>query len=231
MTFDKGRTVDSADGLHNADHPKYGLHAFNTSVQYDDPEGGPVFTDTDLGYRADVLSAPDPSVVRGFWQSEKYFLPISDQLRQELTLRESVPREVQSLASRMLGTNSVAVHVRRGDYMTPDNLAFRGIMPPEYYERGLSYIASRTGAMKIFIFSDDVEWCRQNLIGQIASTGNSFHDMWLMGRCRHAVIANSTFSWWAAWLAEAKQGRIVVAPRSGLLPRSSTPEQSFLQNG
>jgi hypothetical protein len=116
---------------------------------------------------------------------------------------------------------SISIHVRRGDYVTLAAASeFHGLMGPDYYKAGAEAILrGKNETPSFFVFSDDPEWCKENikLPGEITyidwNTGkNSFEDMRLMSNCKHHVIANSSFSWWGAWLNPSKE-KIVVAPK------------------
>jgi hypothetical protein len=107
------------------------------------------------------------------------------------------------------------MHVRRGDYVTLKNAGeFHGLCSVEYYHAALKSIDAKEGA-EIFMFSDDIEWCRQNLKFDLPVTyvNNAFHpvwDMYLMSLCSHNIIANSSFSWWAAWLNTNPEKKVIA---------------------
>jgi len=186
----------------------------------------------------------DPQILRlggdcyldGFWQSPKYFDDVADLIRKEFTVTvEPDPqnREIADLISRSV---SVSVHLRRGDYVSNATAAaYHGVTPVVYYQKAMAQIASRVERTHFFIFSDDPEWARQNLTGPEPMTfvnhngpGKGYEDLRLMKLCRHHVLANSSFSWWGAWLATDPE-KIVVAPKkwfgqeidtSDLIPQS-----------
>jgi len=128
-----------------------------------------------------------------------------------------------ALAKQIDLSASVALHIRRGDYVSLVSAArFHGALPLSYYMAAVARVRECVVEPKFFVFSDDQEWCRDNLqLGDSATfvghnTGSdSWQDLVLMGRCRHHVIANSSFSWWGAWLADQRWGvpqRLVIAP-------------------
>ncbi len=168
---------------------------------------------------ARFFSAPDDTYLNGLWHSERYFEAHADEVRARLAFVPPLEGTNAELARRIEAAVSVALHVRRGDYVTePETRAVAGVLDERWYRRALDVVAARAGDAEVFVFSDEPEWCRANLdLGRPATfvTGNAgpaaFEDLRLMSRCRHHVIANSTFSWWGAWLGE-RPGSVVVAP-------------------
>ncbi len=155
--------------------------------------------------------------VRGFWQSERYFCEIESVLRKELCLRTELPRMAQDLIPNMRASSSVAVHVRHGDNATPT--AALGMLPRAYYEEAMRAVSQLVTDPVFYVFSDDVAWAAEYLghagrfvyVSRVEKVRSST-DQFLMSCCRHHIIANSTFSWWGAWLGK-KDGQIVFAPR------------------
>lgn len=156
----------------------------------------------------------------GYWQSEKYFLDAAETVRADFTFTQPLSSPNAALADKIDGTAAVSLHVRRGDYaLDPRTKANHGLCSLEYYRAAISYIAERVGHPEFFVFSDDVEWTRANLKIDFPCTyvdhnqaSESYNDMRLMSLCRHHIIANSSFSWWGAWL-RPRPDKIVVAPR------------------
>lgn len=168
-----------------------------------------------------LLTIGDDTYLEGYWQSEKYFSDIAGEIRAELSLRTPPPRETLALGERLASQPSVAVHVRRGDYLTRptavEKFARCGL---NYYERAFALIGERIGDARFFIFSDEPDWVREHFpkspsvtVMKGAPAGCEQLDLWLMTQCRHHVIANSSFSWWGAWLC-AHPEKIVIAPRT-----------------
>jgi len=155
----------------------------------------------------------------GYWQSERYFAAIADQLRRELTPGDAAPAEVRELEAAIRGAESVGVHVRRGDYVTEARTAaFHGTCEPDYYRAAAERVREVAGQPHFFVFSDDPGWVRAHLAFLGPSTvigpggrARPHDDMRLLSLCRHAIIANSSFSWWGAWLTD-RPGKRVVAP-------------------
>jgi hypothetical protein len=150
-----------------------------------------------LGLRGEVY-------LYGFWQSWRYFAALADRLRHGLTGGgESDP-------------GTVAVHVRRGDYLEPANRAIFGVCEPDYYRAALALMRARLDRPHFHVFSDDPTWCRATFRDPdvvVASTPDRdpAADLLAMARCRHHVLANSSFGWWGAWLG-ARADSIVIAP-------------------
>ncbi|HXC04906.1 MAG TPA: alpha-1,2-fucosyltransferase [Bacteroidia bacterium] len=156
----------------------------------------------------------------GYWQSETYFKPVADKISGQYNLQALPDNRNKELEQTLLQCESVAIHVRRKDYMkTPEILAFHGVLPASYYQEAVRIMEEKHKNIRLFIFSDDAEWTQQNLKFDLPvsyinhNTGNnSYLDLWLMSRCKHQVTANSSFSWWAAWLNPNPQ-KTVIAPR------------------
>jgi hypothetical protein len=149
----------------------------------------------------------------GFWQSWKYFDDIAPTIRGRL----KIPPRNSELAHRMEKTgDAVAVHVRRGDYLTGQRLAMFGVCEPSYYAAAMALMRSRLAKSRFYVFSDDPLWCHAHLADAdvtIVSVdgGDAADDLAAMAHCRHRIIANSSLSWWGAWLGDG-DGAITVAP-------------------
>jgi hypothetical protein len=176
----------------------------------------------------EVLQAPDNTYLRGYWQNTTYFEAAESLLRQDFTFRPAIVEldagPVQEIQASQLP--SVSLHVRRGDYVTDSGVRERmGTLEPDYYRRAVEALATGIGNVRLFVFTDDPDWCSANLqLGQETTVIGATRDegqrwaslMYLMTRCDHHVLANSSFSWWGAWL-NASPAKIVVAPRPWLL--------------
>jgi hypothetical protein len=154
----------------------------------------------------------------GFWQCVQYLQGIEDLLRQELRLKAPPLGRTAEYAEELAPGDSVAIHVRRGDYVTAGPSGF-GALPISYYERAVRELAHEVPALRLYVFSDDPEWTRAHLHLSHPTTvisrdvdRSACEDLWLMSRCRHHIIANSSFSWWGAWLGRTSR-QIVYAPR------------------
>jgi hypothetical protein len=156
--------------------------------------------------------------LKGGWQSYKYFSLYNEIIKSTFKLKESITASFINSAD--LFSNSVGVHIRRGDYLRKKIiLDWHGVMDSSYYKRGFDEIAKRGNIGKVFYFSDDPLWVEKELVpimpGQIISSANSsghLEDFYLMQHCSHNIIANSSFSWWAAYL-NPNPDKMVVAPQ------------------
>ncbi len=185
-----------------------------------------------FGYNSSVNDAKADSYLLGFWQSEKYFADIRQALLRELTpLAPPSPLDSQLLREMEPG-DAICVHVRRGDYISSSSASsFHGVCSLDYYERAIKHVIERVAAPNLFIFSDDPEWTRANLdihgcparYVNHNTAPDAFQDLRLMNHCKHHVIANSSFSWWGAWLC-THPGQIVVAPAQWFLADRPTPD-------
>lgn len=152
---------------------------------------------------------------RGYWQSYKYFEPIAELVKAQFTFPELTDKKNLDLVKRINNQQSVSLHVRRGDYI--DHPLLGNICTLSYYQNALSLVNKKIENPLIIVFSNDINWCKSNLKLIDAeyvdwnSGKNSFKDMQLMSLCDHNIIANSSFSWWGAWL-NTNPNKIVVAP-------------------
>lgn len=142
--------------------------------------------------------------VFGYWQDERYFADIEETLREELCFKRQLTAENQLLAKQMQVEDSVAVHVRRVEYDCALGL--------DYYDRAIPKMLEQVPNAKLYCFSDDPDWCRANLLPKYSmilidnSALPAIEDFQLMTNCRHFITANSSFSWWAAWLGRSSKG-------------------------
>lgn len=175
--------------------------------------------------RSQTLKARPGSRLNGYWQSERHFAHIRQHLLAEFTLKAAPSPYVASMADRIRGAaHSTSVHFRRGDYVSnPSAAEFHGVCPDSYYQNALAELRrTATATPELFVFTDDPQWVSQHaqlppgrvLVDCTRST--SAEDIWLMSLCRHHIIANSSFSWWGAWLGDQQQG-VTIAPRRWLL--------------
>jgi hypothetical protein len=157
--------------------------------------------------------------LQGYFQSERYFQPIKDVIRQELTFRNPMPANVQELAAQMRREASVSVHIRRGDYKNAETLRMHGMLPLSYYDEAVKGLQNDLPSPHFYIFTDDSRWVKENLDLPGATlvsgpvTHTHFEDLYLMQQCRHNIIANSSFSWWGAWLNDSPEKK-VIAPKN-----------------
>lgn len=170
-----------------------------------------------VGFEPHLMHLKGNVYLDGYFQSEKYFGKEADVIRRELTLKHPLSEKAAHLQNDIVAQeHAVSLHVRRGDYVNhPD---FGGIADRQYYSRAISEIQTLVENPKFYVFSDDIDWCRENLslpegAVYVSNSGLKDHEeMVLMSTCKHHIIANSTFSWWAAWL-NSNPTKIVIAPK------------------
>lgn len=166
----------------------------------------------------DALNKKGDCYYEGSWQNESYFKEYSDVIRQAFTFKQPLGAQNDALLREIESSESVSIHVRRGDYLNDPN--YQGICDLPYYKNAIAYISDRIVKPHFFIFSNDAPWCQKNIaplcneymIVDWNGGAKSWADMELMSLCKHNIIAHSSFSWWGAWLNENKN-KIVVSPR------------------
>jgi hypothetical protein len=167
-----------------------------------------------------ILKTPKDVYMHGYWQSEKYFAEIQELIRHEFTVKYEQDAPNRSMAKEIANVDSVSIHVRRGDYVSdPKTNRFHGTCDLDYYFRSVEFIAEKVPSIQFFVFSDDPEWVTGNLKLRYPSTvvtlngpSKGYEDLRLMSMCRHNIIANSSFSWWGAWL-NPNPDKLVLGPR------------------
>ncbi len=171
-------------------------------------------------YWPEINDVPQNCYLDGYWQSDKYFQGVSSVIRKDFTFKSPLADRNAEIAEHISQLNSVSLHIRRGDYATdPNTNATHGLCSLDYYREAVQYVADRIKQPYIFVFSDDIVWVKDNLKMDLPCQyidhnhgTESYNDMRLMSMCRHHIIANSSFSWWGAWLNPSKE-KIVVAPQ------------------
>ncbi|WP_334188945.1 alpha-1,2-fucosyltransferase [Noviherbaspirillum sp.] len=157
----------------------------------------------------------------GYWQSPKYFSDLCGPLRRYFRFKQPLSEDNAVWIDKINNVDSVSVHIRRNDYVkNPATLAKHGICTEAYYRSSIDFVAERVAEPVFFIFSDDVRWARENIrfdfphefVCNNAGTA-SYNDMRLMSSCKHHIIANSSFSWWGAWLSHPADEKIVISPQ------------------
>lgn len=189
--------------------------------------GTQIFKEASFAYDERIRRLQAPVRLEGYFQSERYFAEVAEQIRHDFTPRADLLAEIDALTLRLVPTEpSVSLHVRRGDYTSPAVMAVHRSMDAAYYDRALNLVAERTGGnLPICVFTDDPVWVRANLVlpGQVRfiseHTRTALQDMILMSRCTHHITANSSFSWWGAWL-DPRPDKVVVTPKQWFQPSS-----------
>lgn len=182
--------------------------------------GKKIVVEPHFHYWKNFVDLLDDVYLLGYWQSEKYFSNVKSLLRKEFEYCLAMPLVNEKIATQMNAVNSVSVHVRRGDYVTSKSVhRMHGVCSLGYYIDSINYISERVTNPVFYFFSDDIEWARNNigirqrhLFIDYNYGENSYNDMRLMALCKHNIIANSSFSWWGAWLNINKE-KIVIAPK------------------
>lgn len=166
------------------------------------------------------VTTKDDAFYDGYWQNEKNFLPIRDKVLKAFTFPPFENERNIELAKLIASKVTVSCHVRRGDYLKEPVYA---VCTEDYYKKAITEINNLVSPELYCVFSDDIQWCKDNLINVIGDNKeiifvdwnkgeNSFRDMQLMSLCNHNIIANSSFSWWGAWLNNHND-KIVIAPK------------------
>lgn len=182
--------------------------------------GHHLFVDTQFSSWRQIERVPNDCYLMGHWQTEQYFLKYQKTIRADFSFRHPPIGRNAELVAQVNNSMAVSLHVRRGDYVAnPTSLAFHGLCSLDYYHHAIEYIVSRVTNPMFYVFSDDIGWVRDNLkidhpCHYVDHNGGkeSYNDMRLMSLCRHHIIANSSFSWWGAWL-NSRADKIVVAPQ------------------
>jgi hypothetical protein len=179
------------------------------------------FHEPHFHYTPDLLRLGSNVYLDGFWQSEKYFRDARQIIQDEFNFRNPLTGNNAAMATNIANCTAVALHVRRGDFETnPVTNHYHGTCPPDYYQQAMVLVSRMVHNPHFFIFSDDPAWCRRNLDPSRAMTfvdhnspDSADEDLRLMSLCSHAIIANSSFSWWGAWLIRNPE-KVVVAPHT-----------------
>lgn len=167
-----------------------------------------------------ILKTPKDIYLDGYWQSEKYFVDIQDIIRREFTIKYAQDRQSQRVAEQIASTQSVSVHVRRSDYVSDfETNRTHGFCSPDYYKQCVSLITGRITDPHFFVFSDEPSWTTKNLRLGYPTTfvthndeDKACEDLRLISMCKHNIVANSSFSWWGAWL-NPNPDKIVLSPK------------------
>lgn len=179
-----------------------------------------LFSEKQFNFDPTISKIEPNTYVEGFFQSEKYFKSIEEQLKEDFKFIEPLSSENKAMLNRILAKNSIGIHIRRGDYVEKARYVDKyAACSLDYYKRGVEHIAKFYPEPNLFVFSDDIPWARKNLVLPYKtiyvshnSGKNGYEDMRLLSLCTHNIIANSSFSWWAAWLNN-NPNKIVIAPK------------------
>jgi len=191
----------------------------------------------DWHFKPQFFELPDETILRGCFFSYKYFEPLRDRIVQELSLKKELSAQSREVERRILASESVSLHVRRGDIVSnPEYRSwYDGVVTDRYYRNAIAYFNDQLQHPHFFVFSDEMEWARSNLYipGEVSYVDHNgpekaYEDLHLMSRCRHNVTCGfSSFSWWAAYL-NRNPGKIVLRTRRmNALDHLNHPEDFF----
>ncbi|MFV0328410.1 MAG: alpha-1,2-fucosyltransferase [Dysgonomonas sp.] len=179
-----------------------------------------ILTDTyAILYQSVFESITGNITMSGYFQNEKYFKDIVKALRNDFTFKNPLIDDNLKVSDKIASSQSVAIHIRRGDYLSQNSQSNFITLDKAYYENAIRFIINQIKNPEFFVFSEDFEWIKENLNFENYPVTfidwnkgkNSYIDMQLMSLCKHNIIANSSFSWWAAWLNN-NQDKVVIAP-------------------
>jgi hypothetical protein len=166
-----------------------------------------------------IIALEKPEYLIGYWHSEKYFKNYKEVIKKEFKLKTQSNEVFKKTKNKILSSNSISIHFRRGDYVTNTEANKNmGTCSMEYYKRSINFIKKKIENSTFFIFSDDTQWVKDNFnfnLNVVYVSDNNFteyEELMLMSYCKHNIIANSTFSWWGAWL-NSNQNKIIIAPK------------------
>lgn len=181
-----------------------------------------IFNEHHFNFHSEFLRLPEDTYLNGYWQSERYFNSFRDKLMAEITLKEPMSSAALLVDKKIINVNAVSLHVRRGDFVSLKSANhFHGYLEIDYYKLAIEQIKNKVADPNFFIFSDDLDWCKKNLdfieqkefVEGKANGISTQEELILMSHCKHNIIANSSFSWWGAWLNQNKS-KTVIAPKN-----------------
>lgn len=172
-----------------------------------------------IDFIPEILSLKDCIYLAGYWQSYKYFSDISDIIKKDFSQKYKPEMPINHLLNVIENCESVSLHIRRGDYVSNKKTnEIHGFLGLEYYRKAIEIIQNNISDPHFFVFSDDIVWAKMNIncnerITFMDGNLSNHEDFRMMKTCKHHIIANSSFSWWAAWLS-CKKNSIVIAPKN-----------------
>lgn len=180
----------------------------------------PLVRERHFHFDPEILAAPDNVYLEGYFVTERYFKDIEEDIRRDFCFKEPLRGENENIMKRIRETDSIAIHVRRGDYVYDKKTNdFHGVCGVPYYMGAIAFMSAKVRDPHFFVFSDDIDWVKKNITIDLPMEyidhnkgKDAYKDMQLMSLCKHDIIANSTFSWWGAWL-DRYEKKIVVAPK------------------
>lgn len=177
-----------------------------------------VYEERQFHFDKNFFSARHNVYLKGYWMSYKYFEGYEDVIKKDFALREENISHLGSLASEINNCNSIAVHIRCSDRKVAANLKLYGEIPASYFQSGIEYIRQKKGDVHLYVFSDDIEMAKNYVPANLPCTyvsnyitKSAIEDFYLITECKNVVMANSSFSWWAAYL-NRHNDKIVIVP-------------------
>lgn len=177
------------------------------------------YKERQFSYQPDFEKLGPNVYLKGYWQSERYFSKIEKNIKAAFTLNPQYFEDAKALIDELSNSESVSIHVRKGDYLVQPYLDYYEQLDSDYYQRAISKLKTYNQNIKLYVFTDDAHWVKQHLVLDtpytIVSgtlTKSMYEDFEAMKSCKYHVIANSSFSWWTAWLS-ARQDKKVIAPK------------------
>lgn len=176
-----------------------------------------LYNEVDFGYNSDLINLKGNRIfLEGYFQSEKYFFKHQKEIRNDFELITPLKNITRNTIEKIERVNSVSIHIRRGDYL---NNPLHDTAKEEFYKKAVDIIEEKIDNPVFFVFSDDIDWVKLNFSTKMETVfidfnnaSTNFEDLKLMSSCKHNIIANSSFSWWGAWLNK-NLDKIVIAPK------------------
>lgn len=183
------------------------------------PQFKNVYKEKHFAYQSGFEKLGSNVYLKGYWQSERYFSTIANQVNEVFTLQPQYYSNVLSLIEEIKQNESVSIHIRKGDYLLHPYSDYYASLESAYYNNALAALQENLPQLKLYVFTDDPKWVKENLALPIpytlisgVQTTSMYEDFQAMLTCKYHIIANSSFSWWTAWLS-ARDGKKVVAPK------------------
>lgn len=206
-------------------HTGYSLNIFNIdekiATQEEINSAHNRYIETMNIFHEQPINMGDNTHFDGYFQSEKFFIDSKNIIVKDFIFKYPFTFPFSDYSEKLLkqieSSDSVGVHVRRGDYFEEEEIKkIFGVDLTNYYKSSIEHISNRVSDANFFIFSNDIDWCKKNLNYTPAifvENNHPFNDFYLMVNCKHNIIANSTFSWWAAYLSKYNNDKIIIAPK------------------
>jgi hypothetical protein len=181
-----------------------------------------------------ILELPDNVYLDGYWQSEKYFKDIEGIIRNEFRIKITPDPLNKTIAEQIAQVESVSIHVRRGDYVSnPHTNRVHGVCDQTYFQKAIEKIGTIIDTPHFYVFSDDFRWAKTNITANEPihfvthnDASKNYEDLRLMSTCKHHIIANSSFSWWGAWL-DPNKNKCIIAPKNWFRNEKFSLEDRF----